>query len=172
MQSLHLSTFYPNHSLTGPTPQGVSYSTPKNRPTGRGRTHHASPPVRKPPTLRRNQNRHFPSFLEGLSLRCRRRCQGYPRQPDFHTVFWLSLRPPPGMSLVGSWVNFPSFWEGLSLRQHGHSWLEEDEGNFPSLLERLSLRCSAGCVADGHPAVFPFLLGGAFIEVRLRRGFL
>ena len=42
------------------------------------------------------------------------------------------------------------------------------KANFPSFSEGLSLRCSAGCVTDGHPAVFPFLFGGAFIEALIR----
>ena len=58
----------------------------------------------------------FPSFSEGLSL-----------------------RPPPGMSLVGSWVNFPSFSEGLSLRRTA-AVAVCPAGHFPSFSEGLSLR--------------------------------
>ena len=59
---------------------------------------------------------------------------------------------------------FPSYSEGLSLRQHGHSWLEEDEGDFPSFWEGLSLRLMSRRSKPAARFPFPFLFGRAIIE--------
>ena len=64
-------------------------------------------------------------------------------------------------------TDFPSFWEGLSLRLGQRSRMARRlDSDFPSFWEGLSLRpakCRAGGFLDRR---FPFLLGRAFIEAR------
>ena len=50
------------------------------------------------------------------------------------------------------------------MRQHGHSWLEEDEGDFPSFWEGLSLRLMSRRSKPAARFPFPFLVGRAIIE--------
>ena len=50
------------------------------------------------------------------------------------------------------------------MRQHGHSWLEEDEGDFPSFWEGLSLRLMSRRSKPAARFPFPFLFGRAIIE--------
>ena len=59
--------------------------------------------------------------------------------------------------------HFPSFLEGLSLRQIPHILRARTTGNFPSFLEGFSLRRAGGSRERGG-ALFPFLFGGVFIE--------
>ena len=61
-------------------------------------------------------------------------------------------------------TNFPSFSEGLSLREKFRDEFYTAENNFPSFSEGLSLRGDSHFdVAEFHPR-FPFLFGGTFIE--------
>ena len=60
--------------------------------------------------------------------------------------------------------NFPSFSEGLSLRQSSLSCLVLLVGDFPSFSEGLSLRHGCRGWGGSYDAPFPFLFGRAFIE--------
>ena len=59
---------------------------------------------------------------------------------------------------------FPSFSEGLSLRDKEHSRGFTPSRYFPSFSEGLSLRDGAGETQLHLPFGFPFLFGGTFIE--------
>ena len=60
--------------------------------------------------------------------------------------------------------DFPSFSEGLSLRE-GRGWhVQDTPKNFPSFSEGLSLRDCRLARPAGHVGGFPFLFGGTFIE--------
>ena len=59
--------------------------------------------------------------------------------------------------------NFPSFSEGLSLRDICSRVLIEKDTDFPSFSEGLSLRALPSSRPGGPPG-FPFLFGGTFIE--------
>ena len=61
-------------------------------------------------------------------------------------------------------AHFPSFLEGLSLRQHPDVSAGGVVCNFPSFLEGLSLRPLGAREATGLITAFPFLFGRAFIE--------
>ena len=76
----------------------------------------------------------------------------------------LSLRDTQEANAADSSPDFPSFSEGLSLRVSVHSPFKQRLYHFPSFSEGLSLR---GSVFDGERSVadgFPFLFGGTFIE--------
>ena len=61
--------------------------------------------------------------------------------------------------------NFPSFWEGLSLRLLAHPRFRRDHlKHFPSFWEGLSLRLRHDLVNPVARVQFPFLFGRAFIE--------
>ena len=76
------------------------------------------------------------TFIEGLRMRLRARAR---------------------------WRYFPSFSEGLSLREFTRSYSAIRVSNFPSFSEGLSLRVS-DCFHFVCIALFPFLFGGTFIE--------
>ena len=59
--------------------------------------------------------------------------------------------------------HFPSFSEGLSLREKGQEGKNLKRGYFPSFSEGLSLRV-VDVARCSDVEVFPFLFGGTFIE--------
>ena len=66
--------------------------------------------------------------------------------------------------------HFPSFWEGLSLRQRESRQLPHWRALFPFLLGRAFIEAISKFPGGAYEAEFPFLLGRAFIEAaHLRR---
>ena len=60
--------------------------------------------------------------------------------------------------------HFPSFWEGLSLRQRESRQLPHWRALFPFLLGRAFIEAISKFPGGAYEAEFPFLLGRAFIE--------
>ena len=50
------------------------------------------------------------------------------------------------------------------MRQHGHSWLEEDEGDFLPLLGRAFIEADVKAFKAGRKISFPSFFGRAIIE--------
>ena len=76
----------------------------------------------------------------------------------------LSLRQQSLSLLQPMMQNFPSFSEGLSLRRLLWRRWKRRCRHFPSFSEGLSLRPPRPPPEDPAPAQFPFLFGGTFIE--------
>ncbi len=60
--------------------------------------------------------------------------------------------------------NFPSFSEGLSLRQSRRSWRTGAWSPFPFLFGGTFIEATSGQPALLYHQAFPFLFGGTFIE--------
>ena len=61
-------------------------------------------------------------------------------------------------------LNFPSFSEGLSLRQERNRMLFKNTLGFPFLFGRAFIEAWDSRMGDGSGTSFPFLFGRAFIE--------
>ena len=63
-----------------------------------------------------------------------------------------------------SFLDFPSFWEGLSLRPQTHRRTPPRRRKFPFLLGRAFIEAPWRVCLRVSGSAFPFLLGRAFIE--------
>ena len=139
----------------------------------------------------------FPFLLGGTFIEAGRHVNQCERTPQFPFLLGgtfieacLSVASPS----VRVHRNFPSFWEGLSLRPKnyapipvdpefpfllGGTFIEATKTNpaakcraayFPSFWEGLSLRPHHTLLVGKSGAGFPFLLGGTFIEAVYRKG--
>ena len=87
-------------------------------------------------------------------------CVGLPRGSRVVPVSAASLRASFG------WL-FPFLLGGTFIEaDYQTGEVRQDTRNFPSFWEGLSLRQVDDAVARQQPSVFPFLLGGTFIEAR------
>ena len=70
-------------------------------------------------------------------------------------------------------MDFPSFWEGLSLRPAPSQCVKESPTKFPFLLGRAFIEAGTRLTHCTFQTEFPFLLGRAFIEaVHINSSFL
>ena len=119
-----------------------------------------------------NRSKSFPflfggTFIEGCPIWLKRRlAENFPSFSE-----GLSLRQTTDTThTMRDEGDFPSFSEGLSLRLH----LLSDHGfpcreDFPSFSEGLSLRPGHRHPGPDPPYQFPFLFGGTFIEALFQR---
>ena len=108
---------------------------------------------------------HFPSFSEGLSLRVRFAEHALTSQRRFPFLLGRAFIEAQLTWVFGAWIfgDFPSFWEGLSLRRYSRSSVFNLRA-FPCLFDGAFIEDSRRRREHRAGSGFPYNFGGTFIE--------